>query len=80
MAYIEPTGVHLQEKELCTEIVLLEQYAKCSRKQAGYFLQVSLKNFRLSLSYLRTSVTALLSYFVSYPRLVFLRVKGYLVS
>ena len=79
MDYNESIGPRPQETELCTEIVQLEQYARHSLRQAGYFLQVFLKNFRLSFSYLHTSLTALLSCLVSYPKIVFLQVKGYLV-
>lgn len=80
MVNVEPTDAHLQEIELDNEIVQLEQYVKRSRKQAYYYLTVSLKNFHLSFSYLRTSLTALLSWFVFTPKLAFLRVKGWSVS
>ena len=77
---IESTEALLRKRELDKKVAQLEKYMKDSPKRAYYYLMVSLKNFRLSFSYLRTSLTALLFYFESLAKLVLCRVHLYLVS
>lgn len=70
---------HHQEIELDKEISQIVQGRQHSRMLVGHFLLISLKSFRLSLSYFRTSATALRSYLLSFPKIVILRVRDYLV-